>query len=148
MSHHFISKKVWIGVIILTCLFFGLTYIWMYYTNQLIRQAGLPRSETESTVQGAKSPEPEEPVEEAARYNQEPIEAKDPAVSFPCLVQLQQGRLGLYDLEGRCLQELHQVGEWLSETDEKQLREGIKVQNEEELIMTLESYHLQKQNRK
>ena len=54
-----------------------------------------------------------------------------------------KGKVGIYTENGDYLQELNQAGELLSEIDRKYLQQGIWIQNEEELIMALESYHLQ-----
>ena len=142
MSHHLLSKKIWISVIIMTCMFLGLAYVWMYYTDQFILQAEL-------TMQDSKKAENENqaskitPTEEAALYTQEAIDAEKIEKPYPCVVQMKEGSIGVFAQDGSCLRDLQQVGEWLSETDQTQLMSGIWVENEKELVMVLESYHLQ-----
>ena len=58
-------------------------------------------------------------------------------------VQIVDGEIGVFHREGRCMKKLRQSGEYLSIADEQILSQGIPVNDEKELIIVLESYHLQ-----
>lgn len=145
MSHHLISKKVWISVVVLAVMFFALTYAWFYFTNQFLLQAEIEEREelrSEEESEAAKEMA-KEPAKETAQPMTEPIQEKEPVNQFPCTLQLRDGAIGLYDEEGNLRQSLRQVGEYLSEQDRMQLIRGIRAENEQELIGLCESYHLQ-----
>lgn len=137
MSHHLISKKIWISAAVLTIMFLGLTYAWFYYTNQLLLQTEIAeRKENQSVA-------PSESAAEVAQPMIEPIETKEPVLSFPCTLRMKDGAIGLYDENGSLCQEMKQIGEYLSDQDRIQLIQGIQAENEQELIALCESFHLQ-----
>ena len=39
MSHHLLSKKLWIVIVGMTCTFLGMAYVWLHYVNQWSMQA-------------------------------------------------------------------------------------------------------------
>jgi len=143
MSHHLLSKKLWIVIIGMTCTFLGMAYVWLHYVNQWSMQAEVPvREEIESQRPDNKAKE--KPIAETV--NQAATDEIDKGKIekiYPCIIQMIQGEVGIYTENGDYLQELNQAGELFSEIDRKNLQQGIWIQNEEELIMVLESYHLQ-----
>ncbi len=143
MSHHLLSKKIWIGILLLSCVFLVIAYVWLYYTDQWILQAELPVQEKETEKEKKETDEIDSAVEEVNLNAAEPIKKGKPEMMYPCVIQMQQGEVGIYAEDGVYLQKLTQVGEWISEIDQKQLQQGIWIENEKELIMVLESYHLQ-----
>ena len=56
---------------------------------------------------------------------------------------MKKGVVGIYGEEEQCIKEYKQAGEYMSEKDRMELQRGIWVENEQELVMLLESFHLQ-----
>lgn len=141
MSHHFHYKKIWIGMLGAAVLFWGLCYAWFYYTNQYMEQAQRQESQEassqESLLSGGRL------VAEAAQDMLPPLAETGAGVRYPCQMVLRGDTIGLYDSENRLLKTMKQTGEYLSETDRAQLIRGISVEDEEQLILLCESYHLQ-----
>ncbi len=143
MSHHLLSKKLWIGITIMTCTFLGMAYGWLYYADQWSMQAEMSVGDEET---GHAEVELEEKTSTAEAVNQtttDPIEKGKIQEVYPCVIQMIQGQIGIYTEKGEYLRELNQVGELLGEIDRNQLQQGIWIENEKELIVILESYHLQ-----
>ena len=137
MSHDFISKKIWISALVLTCVFLLLVSIWFYYTNQFLIQSEVgEREEQLSMVQV-------EMVTEAAEQIAAPILEEKPVLQFPCIIKMQDETIGIYLSDGTLYQTLSQCGEKLSVPDRIQLIRGIEVEDEKQLISLCESYHLQ-----
>ncbi len=146
MSHHLLSKKLWVGIGIMTCTFLAIAYAWFDYADHSIIQTEIPNQEMKTRADKTEPGKKVSMTEEAALYAQEPIRAENIEKieeGYPCMVQMKQENIGLYTQDGTCIRQLIQVGEWLSEADKKQLQQGLWVESERELIMVLESYHLQ-----
>ena len=145
MSRFLLSKKIWIGALILMIVFFSLTYVWFDWTNQVLLQAEQTEKEqyTERISQeSAVSAERMEPVAETVQGMTEPIE-KTVEVTFPCMVQLREGEIGIYNEGGQLCRNMRQSGEYLSAADREPLQKGIWIADPEQLILLCESYHLQ-----
>ena len=154
MAHHFLSKKIWISVAVVTVLFLALTYAWFFFANQLIQQTEMARIHAitgyqaadiaqdtalaASQLTGEVQKNAENLTAETANTQAEPQE-----VQYPCYVKMQDDRIGVYSETGELYKTMRQTGEFLSDTDRTQLIQGIQVENEKELIMLCESFHLQ-----
>ncbi len=143
MSHHLLSKKLWIGISIMTCTFLGVAYVWLYYADQWSRLAELPVEEENNEHTEEIAEEKASPAEAANMTTTEPVEKGKLDMLYPCVIQMIHGEVVICTEEGDYLRELNQVGELLGEIDRKKLQQGIRIENEEEMIMVLESYHLQ-----
>ncbi len=143
MSHHLLSKKLWIGITFMTCAFFSMAYVWLYYADQWSMQAELPITEEKAEQAEEKTEEIASTAEAVNKTTTESIEKGKISKIYPCVIQMIQGQVVICTEDGDYLRELNQVGELLGEIDRKQLQQGIRIENEEEMIMVLESYHLQ-----
>ena len=143
MSHHLLSRKLWIGLLLIPCIFFAIVFAGMDYLEMKLLQIETPVIETEVQTSDQVS---NLAVQEAA-YQTEKIlnnsNIEKTKLEFPCKVQMKHGKIGIYLENESCVKEYKQVGEYLGEVDILELTKGIWVKDETELIVVLESFHLQ-----
>ena len=152
MSHHFFTKKLWISlvaVMLLAGVFFGGVYVWLDQVQQYIVEAQLPtekEAKTEQEMEEKTASEEQVASQEiamAALQTEKPVNQMEQEIQFPCTIRIVNEEIGVYHAEGGRVKKLRQVGEYLSAADKERLHNGIQVNDEKELIMVLESYHLQ-----
>lgn len=149
MSHHFCSKKLWfilIGFVLLAGVFLGSTLMWLERVEKYVLETKLPVQEEKIGERLEKVIEKnyiEQEVQMAAQQSEKPVGKMEQKIEFPCVIRIVDGTIGVYQEKKGCLKTLKQVGEQLTDEDELKLRNGIYIADEKELIMVLESYHLQ-----
>ena len=145
MSHFLLSKRIWLIALGLSCLFFVLAYLWFYYTNQWVLQARKMESKPEEVAGIVDKILPDWWAEtiETVWTETEKVQTEDPELTFPCRVQLVDDVIGVFNEAGQLCRTMRQVSEYLSDRDREELLEGILAQNDYELIMVYESFHLQ-----
>lgn len=141
MSRYLLSKKIWVSVAISGSLFVLLTYTWFYHLNQWAAQ------EERIALKEIQLIFMMERVAEAADQVLQPIAqpaaSTEVTLTFPCIMKMKEGKIGLYNEEGVLCQELKQISEYLGDQDRIQLIQGIQANNQQELVLLCESYHLQ-----
>ena len=148
MSHHLFTKQVWImlvAAILFTGVFFGGVYFWFNDVQRYILEAENAAEQVEPNGQDGISKKMVEAQDTAMTpfQNGKNLNQIEQEIEFPCLVQIVDGEIGVFHRKGRCMKTLRQSGEYLSIADEQILSQGIPVNDEKELIIVLESYHLQ-----
>lgn len=137
MSYYLFLKKCWIGMILASCIFFGGVYIGLDYSNQKVMESKVPENENGEEKMDVK----EAALQTEAAIEENKIERL--TTKYPCKVQMKQEIIGLFGENEQCIKEYKVVGEYFSKREQEELQRGIWIQNEQELIMVLESFHLQ-----
>lgn len=143
MSHYLLSRKCWLGLILLPCVFFGIVYIGLDYVEQRITQLETLVTKVEGQLMDEEKQLAlqEVMIQSEEALNESEIDKKE--LQYPCKLKMKHERIGLYVNDEYCIKEFKQVGEYLETRDVLELRRGIEVINEQELVMLLESFHLQ-----
>ena len=146
MSCFFVSKRLKIVLSILlavTGLFGWLTYTWLMKMDEFMTQEVLiEKREMQQELEKVNVKMNAAAEKTVERTKQVTLVSKG-KVSFPCMLRMADEEIGIYQMEGRCVKRLKQIGEQLTEVDRQKLSKGIVLLNEVELIAMLESYHLQ-----
>ena len=149
MSRRLFTTQLWVSlvaVMLLAGVFLGGVYFWLNSVQQYILETETPEAdqpEQEEATDIAENTVESQEATLAALQAERALGQLEMDMEFPCMIQIVDGEIGVFQPEGRCVKKLSQVGEYLSAADEQVLRRGIQVNNEEELVMVLESYHLQ-----